>query len=145
MIKGLHHTGLATPDLDRLSQFYIELFHGQVLTKFSWDETNEALSLRLGLTESSGSLCMIGFEGSRLELFQFSAPSLMRDSNMRSVAKPGFSHICFAVDDCCAEYRRLVSAGMTFHAEPLTMPTGGVFTYGRDPDGNVVELFQVPA
>jgi predicted enzyme related to lactoylglutathione lyase len=33
---------------------------------------------------------------------------------------------------------------MTFHAPPLTMPSGGVFAYGRDPDGNVVELLQPP-
>lgn len=144
MIIGFHHTGVATRNLDRLCRFYVDLFHGQVLNEFSWDEDNTALSRRLGLEASSGSLKMIGFPEARLELFQFDTPREIRSTLPRSVAGPGFSHICFRVDDCEAEYDRLSDAGMSFHAEPLAMPNGGVFAYGRDPDGNVVEIFQPP-
>ena len=85
---------------------------------------------------------MLGFEGARLEVFEFATPIQDRGS-LRSVAKPGFSHIAFEVDDVFAEYERLQGA-MAFHAPPLEMPGGGIFAYGRDPDGNVVELLQPP-
>ena len=61
----------------------------------------------------------------------------------RSVAKPGLSHIAFEVDDVGREFDRLDGV-LSFHAPPLVMPSGGVFAYGRDPDGNVVELLQLP-
>ena len=141
---GFHHTGIATKNLDRLSQFYVDLFHGSVLNAFSWSEDNEALSLRLGLEASSGRLVMIGFANGKLELFQFDTPQIAQSGSLRSVAKPGLSHICFQVDDCHAEFERLKAAGMTFHASALKMPGGGVFAYGRDPDGNVVEILQLP-
>ena len=44
--------------------------------------------------------------------------------------------------DIQAEYERLSAAGMRFHCPPLDM--GAVkATYGRDPDGNVVELQEI--
>ena len=102
------------------------------------------MSARLGLEKSAGRLVFLGFTGAGIEIFQFRSPDIAASPSLRSVAKPGFSHICFEVDDCVAEYARLTEAGMRFHAPPFTMLSGGVFTYGRDPDGNVVELFQSP-
>ncbi len=144
MILGLHHTGVATPDMKRLSRFYVDLFHGRILGEFAWDEDTVAMSARLGLAKSAGRLMMLGFDGARLELFQFDRPVIALPDVPPSVARPGFSHICFEVDDVRGEYARLSDAGMTFHARPMAMPAGGAFTYGRDPDGNVVELLQAP-
>ena len=143
MIKGLHHVGVATRDLDRLCAFYAEFFHGRTLAEFAWTEEDTELSDRLGLERSAGRLRMLGFGVTRLEVFEFTMPSI-EPNGRRSVAKPGFSHIAFEVDDAMAEYDRLVQAGLPFHAPPLTMPGDGVFAYGRDPDGNVVEILQPP-
>ena len=46
------------------------------------------------------------------------------------------------VTDIAAEYARLKAAGMVFHCPPQTR-SGLRVTYGRDPDGNVVELLEV--
>ncbi|MDE2793121.1 MAG: VOC family protein [Paracoccaceae bacterium] len=144
MIKGLHHVGMATGDLDRLVAFYTERFFADYLHEFSWGEDAAEMSARLGLERSSGRLVFLGLAGAGLEIFQFDFPDVATTCQLRSVAKPGFSHICLEVDDCAAEYNRLTEAGMVFHGPPLTMPVGGIFTYGRDPDGNVVELLQRP-
>ena len=43
-----------------------------------------------------------------------------------------------------AEYERLVAAGMTFHCAPPQLGAGMIrATYGRDPDGNIVELQEI--
>ncbi len=97
-----------------------------------------------GLERSAGRLVFLKIAGAGLEIFQFDAPEIAASAALRSVAKPGFSHICLEVDDCAVEYGRLAADGMFFHGPPLAMPSGGVFTYGRDPDGNVIELFQGP-
>ena len=144
MIKGFHHVGIATRDLSRLVAFYSDLFDGNLIREFSWDRTDTALSSRLGLATSAGRLVFLAFPGAGIEIFQFDHPDVASTPDLRSVAKPGLSHICFEVDDCLAEYDRLRNAGMMFHASPLKMPSGGQFAYGRDPDGNVVEVFQPP-
>ena len=87
MILGFHHVGLATHDLDRLADFYKRLFAGQVLTEFSWDDSNIELSKRLGLDRSKGRLVMIGFAHARLEIFEFGAPIVPANTAPRSVAK----------------------------------------------------------
>ena len=143
MITGIHHTGLATRDLDRLQEFYCRHFHGNVLTEFAWSTRDTELSQRLGFAQSAGRLCMLGFAATRLEIFEFAIPVIER-TTLRSVAAPGFSHIAFEVDDIDAEFDRL-SAVMSFNAPPLKMSGGGIFAYGRDPDGNVIELLQPPA
>lgn len=144
MMLGFHHVAVVTEDLERLVAFYVDHFGGRVLNRFSWSEDDGEMAKRFGLKESAGHLAMVGFEGARIEIFEFRTPSNLRRDAHRSVAKPGFAHICFQVDDAEAEYDRLIKAGMEFHAPPLKMAAGGVFTYGRDPDGNVVEILQPP-
>jgi len=77
-----------------------------------------------------------------IEIFQYSSPTPKSAETMRPVCDHGITHICLDVVGIDAEYERLKSAGMTFHCPPQGM--GGLrATYGRDPDGNVVELLEV--
>ena len=62
----------------------------------------------------------------------------------RRMCDPGLIHICLYVDDAWAEYERLSALGMEFHCEPGGAGTM-LATYGRDCDGNVVELLEVIA
>jgi catechol 2,3-dioxygenase-like lactoylglutathione lyase family enzyme len=61
---------------------------------------------------------------------------------MRPVCDHGITHICLDVVDIDTEYERLRAAGMTFHCPPQGVGALRA-TYGRDPDGNVVELLEV--
>ena len=54
----------------------------------------------------------------------------------------GITHLCLDVSDIDAEYARLKGAGMRFHCPPQDLGAARA-TYGRDPDGNVVELQEV--
>lgn len=145
MIKGVHHFAVSTPDLDRMVDFYRRLFDGVMLREFEWQPGNAAFNARLGLEDSAGRIVMMGFgEGARIEFFQFSVPEILRPDTVIGVASPGYSHVCFETDDCFIEHQRLAEAGMKFHAPPLKMPAGGIFTYGRDVDGNIVEIMQAP-
>jgi catechol 2,3-dioxygenase-like lactoylglutathione lyase family enzyme len=79
---------------------------------------------------------------SMLELFEFSFPDPRPQAASRPACDHGFTHVCFLVEDVAAEQARCEAAGMRFHSKPAS--AGGLaFTYGRDPDGNVVELLQL--
>lgn len=52
--------------------------------------------------------------------------------------------INFAVDDIEAAHRRLGDAGVAFTRPPEREPWGGLIATFHDPDGNTLQLLQLP-
>ena len=77
-----------------------------------------------------------------VELFQYETPRPKPGDPNRPVSDHGITHLCLQVQDIDAEYQRLKTAGMVFHCPPQDR-SGLRVTYGRDPDGNVIELLEV--
>ncbi len=76
-----------------------------------------------------------------IQLLTYRQPTVHADSGAGDLARTGFNHICFAVDDLDAEVARLTAAGvklrnqvMLFHDRKLVFLAG--------PEGVVVELAQ---
>jgi hypothetical protein len=83
----------------------------------------------------------------RLGRFYIEAWQYLRPEGTRiehRMCDPGLVHLCFCVDDIWAEYRRLSELGMEFHCTPWGKGRM-LSTYGRDCDGNVVELLEAVA
>ena len=140
-VRGLHHVGISTPDLDRLVGFYVDLFGFVEVARASWEPGTDPVNAATGLLDSTGEMVMLVRNGTFLELFRFDHPDPGPALPDRPVSDTGINHICLAVDDVVAEQARLSAAGMRFHSEPQDIGDGP-FTYGRDPDGNVVELWE---
>jgi len=145
MIVGIHHTALSTPDLDRLLRFYVELFGFEVEFDFPWDESNEAFRRTHAVAESAGRVVMISNGTHRLELFEYRKPVPRPDLPERANADLGISHFCFQVTELEKEYERLSAAGMAFQSGPVEQTPTVVNCYGRDPDGNLIELIEFRA
>ena len=60
----------------------------------------------------------------------------------RAHADLGIAHFCFQVTDLDEEYERLVAAGMEFVSGPVEQTPEVANCYGRDPDGNLIELIE---
>jgi catechol 2,3-dioxygenase-like lactoylglutathione lyase family enzyme len=89
-------------------------------------------------------MAMMRTGSSYLELLQFDTPAGDPRGADWKLSDHGVNHICLMVDDVEAEYARLTAAGMHFHAPPVhnkDRPTCAC--YGRDPDGNRIELLQI--
>lgn len=140
MIGPLHHVGLSTPDIERAIQFYTSLFGFEVIDRSAWGPGNAVRDRQLHATGSAAQHAMLLREGMRLELREYESPAGRTKSADEPVVDHGINHFCFAVDNVQAEYARLVHAGMLFECEPLEVRPGVTLTYGRDPDGNVIEL-----
>jgi catechol 2,3-dioxygenase-like lactoylglutathione lyase family enzyme len=77
----------------------------------------------------------------QLEFWQYHRPEAVDLDRDRSIADPGYNHFAFEVDDVVRERARAEQLGMVFQGEPIVM--GGIkATYGRDPDGIVVEFIE---
>jgi catechol 2,3-dioxygenase-like lactoylglutathione lyase family enzyme len=142
MIRGIHHTAISTADLERSVRFYRDLLGFEEIFTSGWERGADRADKITGLTDSSARLVMLKAGNAYIEIFQYSSPQARAGDPNRPACDHGITHLCLDVRDIQAEYERLKTAGMAFHCPP--QETGGVSaTYGRDPDGNIVELLEV--
>ena len=141
MIKGIHHTAISTGDFERALAFYRDLLGFEMVSELNWPAGVELADTITGLEGSAARSVMLRASNTSIELFEFSSPTPKPGDPKRPVCDHGITHIGFEVDDIDAEYERLKAAGMSFHCPPQDLGVSRV-TYGRDPDGNVLELWQ---
>ena len=141
MIQRIHHTAISTPDLPRLVAFYGDLLGFEVVHRSGWPRGSRDADRLMQLEDTASDLVMLRKGDCMIELFQFSSPLPRAADPKRPVCDHGITHICLQVESLHDEYARMKAAGMEFHSEPLTQDSGYVI-YGRDPDGNVIELIE---
>lgn len=143
MIRGIHHVAIHTPDIDRLRSFYEKAFDFEAVG----EEANLAdfpeAALITGVEGAAARTVMMKAENCFIELFQWSFPE-GRPFQPLGPQDHGYTHFCVDVVDIDAEYERLCQLGMTFvHPSAVRFgPYGSV--YGRDPDGNLIEILEAP-
>lgn len=141
MIQGIHHTGLSTPDLARALRFYCDLLGFELLTRFEMPPGSPGMDEMLDLPGVGFSAALVRLGDTMIEIFEFSDPEPAPAPVRRRVCDHGLTHLCLQVDDVKAEYERLSAAGMVFHCAPHD-GSGARYVYGRDPDGNAIELIE---
>ena len=141
MIKGFHHAALSTPNLRRCLEFYTDVVGCEVAYEFGWPKGSTDADKVTGLLDSEANAAMLKLGDSFLEVFEFTSPQPKPQSGERPVCDNGITHIAVEVNDIHSEYKRMKSAGMAFHSEPMAQESG-FMVYGRDPDGNVLELIE---
>ncbi len=142
MIHGFHHTAISTPDIERALAFYRDLLGAKPVNEFAWPRGTEIADRIVGLRDSSARVAMLSLGNAMIELFEYSSPTPNSNEPQRRVCDHGITHLCLSVTDIDAEYERLKASGMDFNSPPQDLGATRV-TYGRDPDGNVIELHEV--
>ena len=141
MITGIHHVGVHVRDLDRMMTFYSEALGFEAIDQFEWEDV-EVVDRLIDVPGSAARGAMLRAGTCYLEMFEFKAPQPDSPEPKRPYDK-GYTHFCLDVTDIEAEYERLKGHGMTFGA-PAPIDMGHVKSvYGRDPEGNVIEIQEV--
>ncbi len=133
-----------------MREFYTKVLGFEVVDERGWTD-NKVIDSIVGLENSSASSVILRAGNVFIELFQYHEPIGTPSEPDRPVSDHGYTHLALNVTDIDAEYERLRDAGMRFHRPPPTKEELGVrgeklqlrATYGRDPDGNVIELQEV--
>ena len=143
-ILGFHHVGISTCNLERSVAFYCELFGFEKVFEFEWQPGSALFDRMMRLRETAARVAMLRTGTSFLEIFEFVSPrpAAAQDPD-RPVCDFGFNHICIAVDNAAAECRRLEALGLRLHCPPIKSELPVTGTYGRDPDGNVIEILEI--
>ena len=140
MITGIHHVAISTPDIERLKKFYTEQLGLTFVGESGWPKGTQLSDTIQSLKDSEAKVALFKIGHTFIELFEYSSPTPTPQAADRPVCNHGITHICLDVTDVDTEYARLKEAGMVFHSEPQIIDENFKTVYGRDPDGNVVEL-----
>jgi catechol 2,3-dioxygenase-like lactoylglutathione lyase family enzyme len=142
MIRGVHHVSIATKNFENMRQFYRDILGFEEVLEVNWDPGMEAADRITDLHDTKAKLIMVKAGNACIELIEYKSPQPKPGDPKRPVCDCGIAHICLDVIDVDDEYERLKAAGMAFHCPPLEFEGFVRTTYGRDPDGNVIEIQQ---
>jgi catechol 2,3-dioxygenase-like lactoylglutathione lyase family enzyme len=135
---------VSTPDLDRLVTFYRDVMGAEVVYEGGWSKGSAIIDEIVGLKDSACRQAMLKLGNAYLEFFQYESPTPEPGDPERPVCNHGYTHFCIDVTDIDAEYERLKAAGVRFNCPPPKFEGGPIrATYGRDPDGNVIEIQEI--
>jgi catechol 2,3-dioxygenase-like lactoylglutathione lyase family enzyme len=148
MISGVHHTSRTVSDMERSLGFYRDALGMPVVldTEMSGEMLEREVAmdgahLRFVLLDSGGDTF--------LELLQYYSPPGEPLPGSAKPADVGAHHVALLVTDIAAAHEQLVAAGVRFTHAPQEVDAGffrGHWTaYCYDPDGLIVELWQLPA
>ncbi len=116
MFKGLEHTAIASPNPQRLAEWYAQ--HLEFVINFQYD----------------GNYFVRAANGTMLEIIPSAGE---RGSNQ--MKDPGIRHLAVAVDDFDAAYQQLLRSGVQFLGEPFNN-RGNRLVFFSDLDGNIMHL-----
>jgi catechol 2,3-dioxygenase-like lactoylglutathione lyase family enzyme len=139
MILGFHHVAVSTPDMERFIDWYAQMFGFERAGTGGWEVGNARIDGMTGLKDSSARYAMIRRGNLYIEVFQYASPP--SEAVRPRACDHGITHFCFYTDDVDADYARLLALGMHFNCPPGEGALRA--TYGRDCDGNLVELLQI--
>ncbi|MFM7094192.1 MAG: VOC family protein [Actinomycetota bacterium] len=144
MITGINHVAISTRNIDALVAWYTEAFGFTLLSRGGWEAGNPTIDGIVGLRDSAAKTAIMRCGAFNVEIFEYVSPVGAPNPADRPASDHGYTHFCVETNDIDADYARLQGLGMTFHAPPT--PKGSVGSlracYGRDPEGNIIELIE---
>lgn len=136
----INHITILVEDIERSKRFYRDILG--LKSTFELDISGEQFSKVTGNKDVMIKFAALKSPSSDviLELAQFKNPKMKINNN-------DFRHFAFEVDDVDRVYKRLKEKGIETVSEPVTITDfhpkvdGKRFFYFKDPDKNLIELF----
>jgi glyoxylase I family protein len=119
MVQGIEHTAIASPDPERLAQWYV-------------DHVGFEINYRSG---NSRTHFVKAPDGSMIEIIESKGAS----SGASGMKDPGIRHMALTVTDFPAAHERLKQLGVNFLSEAQTVG-GNSTVFFTDCDGNILHL-----
>ncbi len=144
MIVGIHHVAISVPDLEKAAEFYVGLLGFEEVQATSWDRNFPEGDAAIGLKDTAASMKMLKGGNAYIELWEYANPAPKEKPNDYPPSDHGIAHFALQVKDIDAEYERLSEGGMRFAGPPVHFEGNSAAIYGRDPFGNIIEIYEVP-
>ena len=140
MIVGIHHVAVGVPDFQRGLEFYCDTLGFEMVERSSWEGENPLADQAIGLDDTAANMAMLKAPNAYIELWEYSKPE--PNDHRQRPCDYGYPHFALQVSDIQDEYDRLTDGGMEFVGPVVDF---GDFSaiYGKDPFGNVIELYEI--
>jgi glyoxylase I family protein len=119
MFHGIEHTAIATPNPERLAQWYVDILGFHINYRYGPFVFAKAPN------------------GSMIEFIPSEG-----DAPGQAMRTPGIRHIAIAVDDFDAAHAALSAKGVKWIGEATTSPEGNRLAFFEDGDGNYLHLIK---
>ncbi len=140
MIVGVHHIAVGVDDFGKALEFYTKALGFSIESEAEFDSV-EKVDQAVGLKHVRAKTVMLRAGNIFLELWHYSSP---KPKDLRSRACDfGYPHFALQVDDIAYEYERLKKFGMEFVGEIVHFDQKSSAIYGRDPCGNLIEIYEI--
>lgn len=140
MIVGVHHIAVGVDDFGKALDFYTKALGFSIESEAEFDNV-EKVDQAIGLKQARAKTAMLKAGNVFLELWHYSRPE-PRDLRSRA-CDFGYPHFALQVDDITTEYDRLKSFGMEFVGDIVHFDEKSSAIYGRDPCGNLIEIYEI--
>jgi glyoxylase I family protein len=140
--KADHHIALRVGDIERAARFYTDVF-GAIRRTHSMLREGARAENVMGTPGVSYKVCHLRLDRGAIELFEFLEPA--NPTRTIPPAESGLMHFGMQVDDVPAALARVEAAGgKRFWPAIQRHGERGQVVYVTDPDGNVIELVNLP-
>ncbi len=119
MVKGIEHTAIASPDPERLAQWYVDVLGFRINHR----------------SKNSRTVFVKSEDGSMIEIIE----ARQAAAGAFQMNDPGLRHLALTVENFPAACQALAAHGVRFLAEPSTHG-GNSLVFFADPDGNILHL-----
>lgn len=147
-LKKLRHIAIIVTNMKEMINFYTNTL-GFTL-QHEMDIESEDFAKGVGVPGAKAKMTHLVIPDSDIviELFEF-ANKIEPDKNMSIANYPGYRHIAFEVNNIEEIYEKLKGEGVEFISEIICIKeppstAGFKFVYFKDPEGNLIELTQLP-
>ncbi len=145
-ITGAHHTSFTVADLGRSVEFFRDRLGFELVSRRQVRDDYFAAIVGLPGAAVEAALLRVPGASHHVELFEYLSPRGLAVEPRP--CDPGSCHLSLLVDDLPALYECLAAAGVAFVSPPAPITAGpnrgGYGVYCRDPNGILIELFQLP-
>ena len=147
-IDKFRHVALIVENIEKMRAFYEGVLGFAFVRSMSIDSDDFRRGIGVPGSSAKGVVLCIPDSDVEMEMFQIS-PLLQRSEDISCTNAPGFRHLAFTVADLEASYRELSGLGISFVEKPIFVSepkevAGLGFAYFKDPEGNLIELNQLP-
>jgi glyoxylase I family protein len=147
-IKRFRHIAIIVRSMDAMLSFYQNILGFRIKRDSIIDSPK--FQKGIGIPGASARCVHLELPEStvELELFEFAQPD-KRDGDHPAINDSGFRHIALVVQNLEATVGELKQKGVAFHSPPIRFEApkeirGFKFVYLKDPEGNFIELNELP-
>lgn len=139
----LAHVALASPDIDRLVDFYRTVIGVEPYSRVN-KVTGPRMDEVTGLHGARARAAWFNCGNMIVELWEYVSPKPTEPTEPRPPDAAGYTRIVFEVRELDREIERLTAAGVDV-AEPGELADGARLACARDPDLNLLGFLELPA